>query len=145
MLTYKNSVSFRKGESPPMVFRNFFEPEDGFIWSTSCWSELIFSFSDSVPPKVRTLDLILDVDVFKAPPELATQTVKFYLNGIRIGTRDLKERTMTLLPFNPALLKTSENVLTFDTPNSSVPAAFGVSDERRLGLQLFSIQVRPGE
>jgi hypothetical protein len=144
VLTYKNSVSFLKGESPPVVLRNFFEPEEGFVWSTSTWSELLFSFSDSASPKAKLSDLILDLDVFKAPPELPSQTVKFYLNGLRIGSRDFKDRATTLIQFNPSILRPTENVLTFDTPQACMPKSFGIPDERCLGVQLFSIQIRPG-
>jgi hypothetical protein len=144
VLNYKNSVSFQKGESPSVLLRNFYGPEDGFVWSTSKWSEIIFAFSESVSPKAKTSDLILDLDVFKAPPSLPHQTVKFYLNGWRIGSRDVNGRTTTLIPFNPTILNPVENVLTFDTPDASVPTSFGVPDERRLGVQLFSLQIRPG-
>ncbi len=144
MLSYKNSVSFQKGESPPVLLRNFYEPEDGFVWSTSKWAEIIFSFSEGIPQRTKTSDLILDIDVFKAAPKLPHQTVKFYLNGWRIGTRDVIGRTTTLIPFNPTILKTVENVLTLDTPDAGIPVRFGVPDERRLGVQLFSIQFRPG-
>ncbi len=144
MLNYKNSVSFIKGETPFVLLRNYYEPEDGFVWSTSKWSEIIFAFSAEGPPKARSSDLILDLDVFRAPPDLPHQTVKIYLNGWRIGSRDVTDRTTALIPFYPALLKPIENVLTFDTPDASVPATFGVPDERRLGIQLFSLQFRQG-
>lgn len=144
MLNYKNSVSFVKGESPAVSLRNFYEPEDGFVWSSSKWSEVIFSFVEGIPQGAKTSDLILDLDVFRAPPTLPYQTVKIYLNGWRIGSRDVSERTTTLFPFVSTILKSVENVLTFDTPDASVPATFGVSDERRLGVQLFSMQFRPG-
>ncbi len=144
MLNYKNSVSFVKGETPSILLRNYYAPEDGFVWSSSKWSEIIFAFSAELPPRAKPSDLILDMDVFRAPPNLAHQTVKIYLNGWRIGSRDITERTLALIPFDPAILKPVENVLTFDTPDASVPATFGVPDERRLGLQLFSLQFRQG-
>ncbi len=144
MLNYKNSVSFVKGETPGVLLRNYYEPEDGFVWSSSKWSEIIFAFSADVPARAKSSDLILDLDVFKSPPALPFQTVKIYLNGWRIGSRDVTERTTALIPVNPLILKPVENVLTFDTPDASVPAAFGIPDQRRLGIQLFSLQFRPG-
>lgn len=137
-------MSFQKGESPPVLLRNFSEPEDGFVWSTSKWSEIIFSFSDGIPRGTRNSDLIIDLDVFKSPPLLLDQTVKFYLNGFRIGSRDVNGRTTAWIPFSPTILKTVENVLTLDTPDAVIPASFGVPDKRRLGVQLFSLQFRPG-
>jgi len=142
VLTFKNSVAFLKGETPPVLLRNFFEPEDGFVWSTSKWSEIIFSFSDNTTPKGRSADLILDLDAFKAPPTFPQQTVLFYLNGLRIGSRDVSGRITAILTFNPGILKPTENVLIFDTPDARVPNQFGVLDERRLGVQLFSVQLR---
>jgi hypothetical protein len=144
VLTFNSSVSFLKGKVPPVILRNFFPPEDGFVWSTSTWSEVIFSFSDSTLPNGRSADLILDLDVFKAPPALPHQTVLIYLNGLRIGSRDVSRRATVVFTFNPALLKATENVLTFDTPKASMPSNFGVSDGRCLGMQLFSLQLRPG-
>jgi len=75
---------------------------------------------------------------------LRHQTVKFYLNGWRIGSRDVNGRTTTLIPVAPTILNPVENVLTFDTPDASIPASFGVPDDRRLGVQLFSMQFRAG-
>jgi len=144
MLTYKNSLEFLKGKPPAVLLRNFFEPENGFVWSTSTWSEIIFSFADSGLNKDKSADLILDLDVYKAPPKLPGQTVKCYLNGLRIGSRDIIDRTVSIVTFDAGLLKPTENILTFDTPQASIPSDFGVDDGRRLGVQLFSMQIRPG-
>ncbi len=144
MLTFKTSVTFLKGKVPPVLLRNFFAPEDGFVWSTSTWSEIIFSFSDGTMPTGKSADLILDLDVFKAPPTLPHQTVMFYLNGLRIGSRDVSRRVTAILTFDPAILKATENIITFDTPKASVPSDFGIADGRCLGVQLFSLQLRPG-
>ncbi len=144
MLTFENAVAFLKGEVPPVLLRNFYAPEDGFVWSTSTWSEIIFSFNDGTSPKPKSADLILDLDVFKAPPALTHQSVLFYMNGLRIGSRDVTGRATSILTFNPEILKPSANVLILDTPKASSPKDFGSADGRCLGVQLFSLQLRPG-
>lgn len=144
VLTFKNSIDFVKGKVPAVVLRNFFEPENGFVWSTSTWAEIVFSFTDGAYPKERGADLILDLDVFKAPPTLPTQSVKFYLNGLRLGSRDIVARTMAIVTFQAGLLRPTDNILTLDTPHAEVPKKFDIDDSRCLGVQLFSMQIRPG-
>ncbi len=145
MLSFKNSVVFTKGEAPPVLLRNFYEPEDGFVWGTSRWSEITFSFTGDRPVPGTKADLVLDLDVFKAPPTLPCQTVLVYLNGLRIGSKDVNMRLTAIFPFPGEILRKAENVLTFDTPNVSVPSAFGIPDERLLSVQLFSLQLRRAE
>jgi hypothetical protein len=36
-------------------------------------------------------------------------------------------------------------VLTFDTPDVASPRQFGLDDDRKLSVQLFSLQLRPGD
>ncbi len=144
MLTFKNSIEFAKGKAPAVLLKNFYEPENGFVWSTSIWAEIVFAFSDGVSPKDRAADLILDLDVFKAPPTLPSQSVKFYLNGLRVGSRDVAARTMAIVSFQSGILKPTDNVLTLDTPQATMPNKFSIEDGRCLGVQLFSMQIRPG-
>jgi hypothetical protein len=144
MLTFTNSVTFVRGEMPPVVLRNFHEPEDGFVWGTSRWAEIIFPFSNKEGMTELRADLVLDLDVFKSPPELKYQTILIYLNGLRIGSLDIYDRSTSVVPFGFNLLKQAENILTFDTPNATVPHQFGIPDDRLLSIQLFSLQIRPG-
>lgn len=144
MLTFKNTVTFAQNQTPPVLLRNYFEPENGFVWSTSKWSDIIFNFGNGSSTKPRSADLVLDLDVFKAPPKLPHQTVKFYLNGLRVGARDITDRAVTVIALDLALLRPRENVLTLDTPDAAIPSEFGIPDGRLLGVQVFSIQIRPG-
>jgi hypothetical protein len=60
---------------------------------------------------------------------------------LRIGARRLTKRVTAFIEFDPALLK-STNVLTVDTPDAASPSLFGGTDERVLGIQLFTFQAR---
>ena|ERR1700726_1424097 len=143
MLTYANSVNFVKGELPPVVLRNFSPPEDGFIWSSSSWSEIVFGFSATLARGTKRADVNLDLDVFKIVGHLDGQNVLTYLNGLRVGSYHITQRTTVTLQIDAAILKRNDNVLTFDTPDSRKPSEFGLSDDRRLGIQLFSMEIRP--
>jgi hypothetical protein len=143
MLTYDNSVQFLKDEPTPLGLRNFFPPEDGFVWSSSYWSEITFGFSPSPARSKKFADLILDLDVFKVGGQLDGQNTFIYLNGLRVGSNYINRRTTVVIPIDASALKPGDNVLTFDTPDSRKPSDFGIRDERQLGIQLFSLQVRP--
>ena len=143
MLTYSNSVTFKKGKTPPIEMKNFFEPEDGFIWSESKWSEIYFSFSADTTRTVKSVDFLIELDVFKFPPELSGQDVLVYLNGLRLASSMLTKQSTLCLNFAASLLRPTENVLVFDTPDATKPSKFGLQDGRQLGIQLFSLQVRP--
>ncbi len=143
MLNFSNTITFADGDAPLLSLRNFFDPEDGFVWSTSIWSEIVFSFDDNQARDTKSADLILDIDMFKAPPKLESQNLLVYLNGLRIGSFDITRRQTLPIAFDTKILKPEENILTFDTPNASMPKEYGIDDTRRLGLQLFSLQIRP--
>jgi hypothetical protein len=143
MLTYDNSIQFVKDARPPVSLRNFFAPEDGFIWSTGAWCEITFGFSTVSGRGKRDADLILDLDVFKVAGETEGQNVLLYLNGLRIGSHYVTRRTTVVIPIDAAILKNENNVLTFDTPERKRPSDYGIADERQLGIQLFSMQLRP--
>lgn len=144
MLTYENSIEFALGKPPhEATLRNFYDPEEGFVWSSSVWSELTFDFSAT--PKVDTaeIDLVLDCDVFRADGRLDGQSVLVYLNGLRLASHFISKRTLLTIRVGSRGLKHTDNVLTLDTPDSRKPSEFGSTDERRLGVQLFSMQIRP--
>jgi hypothetical protein len=143
VLTYDNSIQFSTGETAPVSLRNFFPPEDGFIWSSAHWSEITFGFSGTVARGKKYADLILDLDVFKNGVEVEGQNALIYLNGLRVGSHYVTRRTTVVIPVETSALRPADNVLTFDTPDSKKPSDFGIPDDRQLGIQLFSLQIRP--
>ena len=139
----ESTITFAKGKEPNAELRNFSPPEDGFVWSSGRWAELIFPF----PPAEAEaggmpVEIILDIDVYKAIPQLDAQNIFFYLNGLRIGSRLIMRRSTVFLDCPPGTLKAAENLLAIDTPDSAKPSSFGGSDNRLLGIQLFSMQTR---
>lgn len=142
MLTYDNSLTFAKGVEPDATLRNFWGPEDKFVWSTGKWCEIVFGFHAEGKAPGPLVDLILDMDVFKVPEKLLGQNLFVYLNGLRIASQFCQRRTTSVASIDPKLLRASENMLTIDTPDSAMPSDFGVADTRLLGIQLFSVQLR---
>jgi hypothetical protein len=134
-------VSFTKDVLPSVELISFWPPEDGFVWSSGKWCELIFKFNLQTAPTDERGELVLDFDSYKSPPGLEGQNVFIYLNGLRIGARRLTKRVTAFIEFDPALLKAT-NVLTFDTPDAASPTQWGGTDERVLGIQLFTFQAR---
>jgi hypothetical protein len=145
MLTYDNSVQFIIGEPAPVLLRNFSPPENGFVWSSSHWSEITFGFTATPVSRKKHADFTLDFDVFKMAGHVEGQNVLLYFNGLRVGSHYITQRTALVVPIDAAMLKPRDNVLTFDTPDSRRPSEFGSPDERKLGIQLFSMQVRPAK
>ena len=145
MLTLTNSVTFTKGKAPIVLLRNFYEPEDGFVWSNSRWCQVLFSLTERPSRPNAPVDLLFDIDVFKAPPALPGQSVLVYLNGMRVASFDVSQRMNAVIPIASTLLRPQENEITFDTPDAAKPSDFGVLDDRKLGIQLFSLQLRPAD
>jgi hypothetical protein len=143
MLTFENSLTFSNTEEPDAQCRNFWGPEDGFIWSTGKWCEITFQFGLPNKPVTGLCDLILDLDVFKVDDKYDGQNVLVYFNGARIGSLFCRRRATYVFSFDTGLLR-AENILTMDTPDSATPSKFGDADGRVLGVQLFSVQVRAG-
>ncbi len=141
VLDQDSIVTFSKDTTPPVELRNFWPPEDGFVWSAGKWCEVAFEFQVDLARRGDSGELVLDLDAFRAPPGLEAQNVMIYLNGLRIGSRRIVKRTTAFFEFNPATLKRA-NVLVFDTPEAASPATFSGTDTRLLGLQMFSFQIR---
>jgi hypothetical protein len=134
--------SFQKDTKPEIGLKNFWPPEDGFVWSASSWCEI------SLPAKAPSgkaggiAEIAIDLDVFKAPPEMEGQNVFFYVNGLRLASRFITGRVTVLLEAAAGTLTPTENVITIDTPDAVRPSEHGQGDTRRLGVQVFSLQVR---
>jgi hypothetical protein len=143
MITFGHTLTFTPGKPLPVQLRNFYEPEAGYVWSNSKWCEIVFPFSVGTGKLPKAADLILDLDVFKVPPEFPSQAIMIYLNGVRIGQYNVTEQKTFLISIPVALLKAQENSLVIDTPESAKPLAWGVEDDRILGVQLFSAQIQP--
>ncbi len=142
MQSFESSVTFSASEELGVSLRNFWATENGFVWSTGKWCEIMFSFDAGGRPPGLLADLILDIDAFKHGSELEGQNALIYLNGLRIASYYILRRTTYFAAFDPRLLRSVDNVLIIDTPDASRPSAFGSTDNRLLGVQLFSLQIR---
>jgi len=145
LLTFTNSVTFTEKGANAVSLRNFSEPEDGFVWSHGKWCEVVFSFTDDKTVKASIADVILELDVFKVPPTFPGQDVFIYFNGLRVASLFVNRRLTILGTFPRSFLRANENVITFDSPDVIEPRSVGVQDDRKLGIQLFNIKIRPGE
>jgi hypothetical protein len=142
MLNFENSATFLAGKEPSVSLRNFWAPENGFVWSTGKWCEVSFPFDTGARPPFGLADLVMDVDTFKYEDKLRGQNVAVYLNGLRIGSLYCTRRVTSIFQFDAKTLTKTENTITLDTPDSTRPEEFGLRDGRLLGLQLYSLQIR---
>jgi hypothetical protein len=142
MLNFDNSAQFAKGKETQLIFRNLWEPEDGFIWSNGKWCEIVFDFRGSLQQTNFKSDLIIDIDAYRDSENSSGQNVLVYLNGLRIGSSHLTSRATIIFALDTHILKPTENVLTLDTPDSDSPARHGGRDTRVLGVKIFSLQIR---
>ncbi len=141
MLDANSIVTFSKDTLPMVELKSFWPPEDGFVWSAGKWCEVVFQYAVGTAQPHDRGELVLDFDSYKSPPALEAQNVFMYLNGLRVGARRMNKRVTAFIEFDPAILKPT-NVLTIDTPDAVSPATFSGRDERVLGIQLFTLQVR---
>lgn len=114
---------------------HFDSPEEDFAWSMGRFAEIHFA---ATPPS-GAAQLLLDIDVFHAPPMLAGQNVLTFLNGLRVHSAFVFARTILRVPLRAGLLQAEDNVLIFDLPDAIRPIEFGMEDGRMLGVKLFSL------
>jgi hypothetical protein len=141
MLDSNTIVTFSKDVLPIVEMKSFWPAEDGFIWSAGKWCEIVLQYDVGRSQPGERAELVLDLDSFKSPPALEAQNVFIFLNGLRIGARRLNKRITAFIEFDPAILKPA-NTLIVDTPDATTPATFKGNDERVLGIQLFTFQIR---
>ena len=137
----EQTFDFRKGVESDVRLRNFSPPEDGFVWSTGPWCEICIP-AIKHPPDNEPLEIGLDIDVFKAPPEMEGQNVLIYANGLRVASRFVNSRVSVVAEVAGRSLVEGHTLITMDTPDAVSPSRFGGIDTRRLGVQLFSVTVR---
>ncbi len=136
------TYSFEWGVEPEVKLTNFWPPEDGFVWSTNRWCEITFPVTPATRSEGAGVEIAVDIDVFKCPPDLLSQNVFVYVNGLRVLSREIYQRVILLIQVPMTQLRKGENVLIIDTPDAATPTEHGVNDTRRLGVQIFSITVR---
>jgi len=136
-------VAFGAGVTPIVTLVNFSEPEDAFVWSIGPWCEMHFDLDLPRLELETRVELTLDANVFAAPPQLPGQSVVAFLNGIRIGSAWVTGRGSITFRSPFVTLLRAGNRLTLDVPNATRPSTFGHPDDRRLGVKVFSLTVKP--
>lgn len=144
MHNYESTIAFPLPQDGGVKLRNFWEPEDGFVWSRGRWCEMVFAFDAGNRPGPRLADLILDMDAFRVDGRHELQNALVYLNGLRIGSFAVTRRATFYAAFEPKLLYPVDNVLVIDTPDAASPREFGGEDVRSLGIKLYSVRLRRG-
>ncbi len=142
MLTPHLHFTFSHNVTPDVALTNFWPPEDGFVWSTKSWCQLAFDIPGGVGPAGDGAELLFDLDVFRAAPDLEGQDIHVYANGLRLASRHVTARTTILIELPRGLLRQHGNVIIIDTADAAHPSDFGEADSRRLGIKLFSVQLR---
>ena len=146
MIGREEKFSFSKDVEPTIGLVNFCPPEDGFVWSSALWSEVKFP---AIGPTVTrehslancSIDIALDIDVFKVPPNFAGQNVYFYVNGLRLASRFITTRITVMLELPGFMSKERDNLVTIETPDAARPLDHGLQDTRKLGIQLFGVRI----
>jgi hypothetical protein len=126
---------------------NFWAPEEDFVWSIGSWCEIGFSMSAAgirglaARKADAAVDVAIDLDTYKFPPEMDGQNVFIYLNGLRLASRFVSHRVTVMLEAPASIMRAADNVVTIDTPDFARPSDYGDDDMRRLGIKLFSLHV----
>ena len=126
---------------------NFWPPEPEFVWSAGQWCEVVFPFSlkkgklGAIANDKALFDLVIDLDVYREDKKFDGQNVLIYVNGYRVASRYIIDRTTVLVDVPAPWLREIGNVITFDTLGSRSPSEFGDPDGRVLGIKLYSIKL----
>jgi len=126
---------------------NFWPQEPEFIWSAGAWCEVVFPFPakkgkiPAIANERALFDLVIDLDVYREDKKFDGQNVLFYVNGYRVASRYITDRTTVLVDVPATWLREIGNVITFDTPNARSPSEFGDPDKRVLGIKLYSVRL----
>jgi len=139
------TFTFHSDQVPGVSLSGFYPPEAGFVWSSRKWCEITFNIATEAlaardAGKVSVLDIALDMDVFKAQPDFEGQNALLYVNGLRLGSRFIKDRVIVMLHVPIHFVYSTGNVITIDTPDAAAPINHGIADSRSLGVQLFSVR-----
>jgi hypothetical protein len=140
-------IGVRKNVLTGAELTNFWPPEGDFVWSTSSWCEIRFAMNASalLAPKMAesdsVVDVAIDLDTFRFPPDKEGQNVFIYLNGLRLASRFVSHRVTVLLEAPASILRPVDNVVTIDTPDFARPSDYGDDDMRRLGIKLYTLHV----
>jgi hypothetical protein len=141
--TWENFLDFRDGASLRVAFNGFSAPENGFVWQTGRFGEVVFDFEASSPCPTPEAELIVELDAYRGPPREAGQNVFVYLNGYRLGSVLVTRCRVLARRFDWQILRRKGNVLTLDAPDAVRPNTPGSRETRVLGARLLSLQFRP--
>jgi len=87
------------------------------------------------------VDVAIDLDAYKFPPEKDGQNVLSISTGCGLATRFITHRVTVLLEAPASVMRATDNLVTFDTPDFGRPCDYGDNDTRRLGIKLYSMHV----
>jgi hypothetical protein len=139
---FQDVLDVRSWADAGVMLEGFAPVEDGFVWQMGRWGEITFDFDEAVRSRTGMADLMIELDVFKRPPEITGQNVFVYLNGLRVGSFLVTNRRILIMNFPTSILRAKMNVLTLDTPDSASPKQFGSEDGRVLGAAVFAVYFR---
>jgi hypothetical protein len=139
---FQDVLDVRDWAGAGVLLEGFAPPEEGFVWQMGRWGEVTFDFDETVRARTGMADLMLELDVFKRPPEVVGQNVFVYLNGLRVGSFFVTHRRILIMNFPVSVLRAKSNVLTLDTPDATSPKQFGSEDGRVLGAAIYAVYLR---
>jgi hypothetical protein len=141
------AVGIRQDVLAHAQLTNFSTPEEDFVWSMGSWCEIRFAMLASGVHSLNTseteavVDVAIDLDAYKFPPDKDGQNVFIYVNGLRLASRFISQRVTVLLEAPASVMRATDNVITIDTPDFGRPSDYGDNDTRRLGIKLYSLHV----
>lgn len=141
MLRLDAPVPIGSGHEGILLLRNFYPPEDGFVWSSRRWCEIVFAFEPDDAVGMDEVLLAIDVNAFQRPFLAPGVDLLVHLNGLRLGGAIIQRRQVVEFPVAASVLAHERNVLALDVPDAASPAEYGGDDTRLLGLQLFSVGI----
>lgn len=131
-------VACRAAEAPvPYLGAGWHGVEPDFTWMDGREAELVFLMR--LPD--RPLRLSLDLVPFRHAD--AVQTLEVFVNGLRIGFREVPQATRVTLPVPVEAFRGRDCRIALHCATAAVPADGAIVDKRRLGLALAGWVLEP--
>jgi hypothetical protein len=136
----RDRVKLGSNESDRLIWYGWSWGEKDFRWTDGKEAALAFAVED---PRNKLLSIRIGAFVVK--DKLTEQNVRLFLNGSRLQDLVLNEEPAKEYTFElDGNLLRERNKLVFILPDAASPKSLGISeDQRRLGIRLESIELRP--
>lgn len=137
--TLGTTIGFDKnGGSERFRVTGWSDTEDDKTWSVGTSATLAFSGL----PDGRALQLRAKIGGLAQPPQLPSQPVEVYANGVKIADWTVSDNAELTAPIPANAVKNGALQIEFKTPKATSPKALGQNEDARvLGIRVYTLAI----